>query len=392
MPIRVLRIITRLNIGGPAIHAVLLNSGLAARGFETLLVTGKPEHAEGDMSHLAARHRVNLRGVEDLGREIRPFQDLHSLTKILRIVLQFRPHVVHTHTAKAGFLGRLAAALGRVPVTVHTYHGHVFHGYFGRARAALFLNLERGLAPLTGRLIAISELQKKELAERYRVASADKFEVIPLGFQHLHELAEGRSTIRGPARRKLGIADPTAVVGIIGRLVPVKDHRTFLEAGALLLAQRPDTCFLVVGDGPLRGALEAHARQLGIAQSVHFLGWRHDLAPVYAAMDLCCLSSRNEGTPVALIEALAAGVPVVATSVGGVPDVLHNGQWGRIVPCGLPSALAEAMLASLQDEHRTDQARTEVLARYSSERLLDDIESLYIRLLRQAGVRNAAIP
>ena len=208
------------------------------------------------------------------------------MANILRIVRRFKPHIVHTHTAKAGFLGRLAAVLARVPIRVHTFHGHVFHSYFSRTKTALFLNLERGLAAITTKLIAISNLQKSELTGRYRIAPPDRFEVIPLGFQHLNELADGRKRLRASTRRELGIAQATPVVGIVGRLVPVKDHRTFLEAAAQLRQWRTDTQFLIVGDGPLRVALQAQTQHLGVDDHVRFLGWRRDLASVYAAMDL----------------------------------------------------------------------------------------------------------
>lgn len=392
MSIRVLRIITRLNIGGPAIHTILLNAGLAERGFDCLLLTGQPAHKEGDMSYLAERYQVHVEVVDELGREIRPLQDAISIAKTLRVVRRFKPHIVHTHTAKAGFMGRLAAVLAGVPVRVHTFHGHVFHSYFSPAKTALFLNLERGLAAVTNRLIAISTLQKTELAERYRVAPSSKFDVIPLGFQHLNDLADGRKTLRSSARRELGVDGATAVVGIIGRLVPVKDHTTFLEAAARLVRWRPDTRFLVVGDGPLKTALQVRAQRLGIDNHVQFLGWRRNLTPVYAAMDLCCLSSRNEGTPVAVIEALAAGVPVVATAVGGVPDVLHNGKWGRMTPAGHPSALAQAMFETLSDPLPDPEAQVHTLNHFSAQRLLNDVESLYIRLLKQAGIRSVKKP
>ena len=236
MSIRILRIIARLNIGGPAIHTVLLNAGLKKRGYETLLVTGTTETGEGDMADLASDRGVDLTVIDELSREIRPFRDTLSLVRTIDVIRRFRPHIVHTHTAKAGMLGRLAAFISGVPVRVHTFHGHVFHSYFGPTKTALFLNLERGLARITHRLVAISPLQKEELSSKFNVAPPSSFQVIPLGFEHLEELARARTTMRRSLRDELELDSDHLLVGIVGRLVPVKDHKTFLLAASELLS------------------------------------------------------------------------------------------------------------------------------------------------------------
>ncbi|HEY7409738.1 MAG TPA: glycosyltransferase [Vicinamibacteria bacterium] len=382
-PIRVLRVFSRLNVGGPAVHVILVTEGLGSRGYETRLLVGREEEREGNLHELAVQKGVRCEEVPALGREIRPLSDLRALVTLVRAVREFRPHIVHTHTAKAGVLGRLAAVVARVPVVVHTFHGHVLQGYFGRVRNAVFRVLERALARRSDVLIAVSASVKQDLV-RLRIAAEDKIHVVPLGLD-LERLAG--TLPRGGLRRESGVPDDAPLVGIVGRLAPIKDVGTFLAAAALVRAQRADVRFAVVGDGAERGRLEAAAASLG--EAVFFHGWKRDMASVYGDLDLVVNCSRNEGTPVALIEALAANRPVVATSVGGTPDLLGGGSFGLLVAPADPKALADAILTGLRApdaaKERTLRGRDHVLRLHALPRLLDDLDDLYRRLLLSPG-------
>lgn len=379
-PIRVMRIIARLNIGGPAVHVILLTERLGPPHFESTLVCGQIGPQEGDMAYLADQRGVRPIYVAELGRDLSPLRDLLTLFKLWRLMRQFKPDVVHTHTAKAGFVGRAAAWLARVPVRVHTFHGHVFRGYFGPARTQIFLWLERRAGRITDKLITISPMLKDELVNEFHIAPAGKFTIVPLGL----DLAPFAETPRhaGTFRAAFGIPADAPLVGIVGRLVPIKNHVLFLAMAARLHAGQPEVRFAIIGDGELRADLEARVDALGLRGVVIFTGWQHDLRAVYSDMDALVISSLNEGTPVSVIEALAAGVPVVATAVGGIPDLLYHGQYGRLVPPDDPGALADGVRAALAgggDERAAIQQA--ILAQYGIERLADDLAALYRDLL-----------
>lgn len=380
-PIRVMRIIARLNVGGPAIHVVLLTEHLRPPEFESLLVCGKIGPHEGDMAYLARERGIEPVLVAELGRELSPLRDVMTLFKLWRLMRRFKPDVVHTHTAKAGFAGRVAAWLARVPVRVHTYHGHVLHGYFGPAKTRLFLWLERLTARLTDRLVTISPLLRDELADTYHVAGRDKFAVVPLGL----ELAAYADMPRrqGTFRAAHGLAAEAPLIGIVGRIVPIKNHTLFLEMAAQVRAQVPNARFAIVGDGELRADLEQSVQAMGLSDAVIFTGWVADLAPVYSDMDVLVISSDNEGTPTAIMQALAAGVRVVSTAVGGVPDLMRQGAWGRLTTPGDAAALADAVIQTLAETDSVDQVRREVVAAYDVQRLVDDLSALYRDLLAE---------
>ena len=384
-PVRVLRAIARLNVGGPAMHVSLLSAGLEARGFRTTLVTGRVEAGEADMTDYALERGVTPVVVRALGRSVSPLADLRSFGELLSLVRRARPDVVHTHTAKAGALGRLAAALCGVRVRIHTFHGHVFHGYFGAAATQLVLLAERTLGLLSHRVLAVSEEVGRDLAGVYGVVPPGKIEVVPLGLDLEAFAAAGRGEGRGALRAEIGAAADEPLVGITGRLVPVKDHAFFLEAGAALLREEPRARLVVIGSGPLEEELRARARALGIEGRVHFLGWRRDTARLTADLDVAALTSLNEGTPVALIEAAAAGLPVVSRDVGGVASALRGVADVILVPAGAPPA---GFAASLAAAIRTSRGRArrpdpEVLRRYSVSRLCDDVERIYREELRR---------
>jgi glycosyltransferase involved in cell wall biosynthesis len=388
-PARVARVITRLNIGGPSIQAVRLTTALEAHGFTTALLHGRLGAGEGDMSYLIPPG-ADTRYIATLCRPLSPFDDVRTLLRLYREFRALRPAIVHTHMAKAGMLGRVAAAAynltrGAEPraKVIHTYHGHVLDGYFSRAATALFIGIERMLARISDRIIAISPAIRGELLTTYRIGRADQYEVVPLGFD-LAPFAAVDDRARQEARRALGIPAEALVISTVGRLTAIKQHRLFLDTVKRVVDAEPRAIALIAGDGELRGDLEAHAAALGISDRVRMLGWRRDLATIYAATDVFLLTSRNEGTPVALIEAMATGVPGVSTDVGGVGDVM-GGDTGRMAPFGDAAGLASAIVELLSDPALRAQlgarARARVLEHYDLGRLVGDIAALYRTLL-----------
>src|SRR2546428_3836398 len=387
---RVVRLITRLNVGGPSIQAMTLSDRLRARGVETLLVHGKLGKGEGDMRYLLSTG-VETRYLAALRRPVAPLHDAIAFAQILDILRAVRPQIVHTHMAKAGTLGRLATAfynrtagrLARVRV-VHTYHGHVLEGYFGSPAATLFTRMERHLAAVTDAIVAISPQIRRELLGYFQIGRPAQYHVVPLGFD-LTELSAIDDDQRRAARAALDIQPGAHVVTTVGRLTAIKQHRLFLDVAQQVAESDPAALFLIAGDGELRAELQDYARHLGIAERTRFLGWRRDLATIYAATDVFLLTSRNEGTPVALIESLAAGVPGVSTDVGGVGDVIDSEAVGLLAPFGDAEALAQHVATLLADPARRRamgaRGRAAVATRYHVDRLVNDIEALYRDLL-----------
>ena len=330
----VVRIIDRLNVGGPAIHAVLTARGLDRSRFRTILVIGSVETGEADMGYLLDGADVETVVIPSLGRELRPLRDVATVWRLWRVLRRYRPDIVHTHKSKAGALARPLALLMRVPVRVHTYHGHVYRGYFGRAKTMLFLVIERLLARATHRLVALSPRLLDELSDGYRIAKRDRFTVVPLGFDLAPFVAAEAHA--GALRAELGLGAAAVLVGIVGRMVPVKDHATFIAAAQLLAARRPEVHFVFVGAGELEQPVRDALARAGLQSRAHLLGWRRDLPRVYADLAVVALSSINEGTPVTLVEAMAAGVPVAATRVGGVADLLARRRTRRARPSARP--------------------------------------------------------
>jgi len=380
----VIRVIARLNVGGPAIHVVNLSDGLRDR-YPTLLVAGRVDSTEADMTPIATRRKVDLLALDELGRRISAWQDLIALYKLYSLFRRERPAIVHTHTSKAGTLGRIAAVLARVPVRVHTFHGHVMRGYFSKSRTRVVVLIERALARFTTRVVTISEGQARELVDEFGICPVWKMRVISLGFdlsRFQSDPGQGRDAFRAEVA-----AGDDPVVSIVGRLVPIKNHGLLLDAVAELGRRGVRVVLAVVGGGPEEGKLREHVLRAGIQDRVRFLGWREDLETIYAGSDVVALSSLNEGTPVCLIEALAAGRAVVSTDVGGVRDVLEDGRLGLVVPSGDPAVFADALGSLLADpELRARLGRAgsvSVRSRFGVQRLLDDIASLYDELLRE---------
>ena len=377
--IRVMWIIARLNIGGPASHVVDLAAGLDPERYERLLVTGKREATEGDMSYLAADAGVPVHTLHHLRREIRPWSDLIAQINLIRLMRSWKPQIVHTHTFKAGALGRLAAWYVRIPVVVHTFHGHTFHGYWSTFGSKIAVLLERLLARVTTGIVTISERLKRELLH-YEISAADEIHIIPLGLNLQPFLECGKR--RGELRAVLGLNATDQLIGIVGRLVPIKNHQLFLEAALRLVKNGFLGQFIIVGNGELSEQLLQAAIEKGLRDRVHFMGWQRDLGRIYADLDVLVNSSLNEGTPVAAIEAMAAGVPVVATAVGGVPDMIEERATGYLVPSGDASAMAAAIENALENGAEVRAAaQREAQVRYSLEGLLVRVAALYELLL-----------
>jgi glycosyltransferase involved in cell wall biosynthesis len=384
--VRILRVIARLNMGGPALHVAYLTDGLKKRGYDTTLVAGSLARGEDSMAFVADARDVPVVRIDELGREISPLRDLIATFRLARLIRRERPHILHTHTAKAGTVGRVAALLAgarRPPIVVHTFHGHVLRGYFGPLRSLFFRLLERWLAARTTALIAVSPQVRDDLVS-LGIAPRERFAVIRLGIE-LDERIAAENDGRLESRRYLGIPDDRFAVGWIGRMTAVKRTDDVLVAFKRLRESGVEATLCMVGDGPDRAGLEQQAHDLGIVRETLFLGYQEDVAPFYAAFDALVLPSSNEGTPVSVIEALGAGRPVVATRVGGVPDVVRDGEDGFLVEPGATEELAERLAQLARDpalrERMGKQGRERVLPRYAVERLVDDVDRLYRSLL-----------
>jgi glycosyltransferase involved in cell wall biosynthesis len=396
---RVLRILNRLIIGGPALNATYLSRYMAP-DWETMLVIGGKDDHEQDATHLTERLGLSPVVVPEMKRSIDPKADRAAYNKVKALIKEFKPDVVHTHAAKSGAIGRLAASACKVPVIVHTFHGHVFHSYFGKFKSRAFINIERYLARKSSGIIAISDLQRNELADVYKICPKDKINIIPLGFD-LDRFAQDQDRKRMAFRKRYDIADDEIAIGIVGRIVPVKNHALFVAAAAKLIGMTKQKLrFIVIGDGDMRPAMGEEFRRAGIdyayypeeprhAQAI-CISWQTEMDEVLAGLDLVALTSHNEGTPVSLIEAQAAGRPVVSTSVGGVADVVANGQAGFVTPAGDAEAFAAA-LYNITDDPGTRAAfaaagRDAVASRFSYQRLVRDMDAYY-RMLLERSVR-----
>lgn len=382
--VRVMRIIARLNMGGPAHHVSILSGHLDPKRYVTKLMAGSLAPSEGSLEHLPANHGASAVRISALRPELSAQGDLRALGAVIRAVTSFQPDIVHTHTAKAGLVGRLGALMApiRRPLLVHTFHGHVLRGYFGPAKSAALIALERHLAVHTDRLVGVSQATVDELIA-LGVAPAEQFRMIPLGLD-LREFAAIGPVERAAARRTLGVAPDARIVSFVGRFAPIKRIDLLIEAFARAATEDPRLELLLAGDGETRPAVEHQAHALGLDGHVRFLGFREDLEVVAAASDMAALTSANEGTPVALIEAGAAGCPAVAMRVGGVADIVTP-QTGRLVAAGDVDGLTAGLLALSGDPALTrrlgEAARKHCLTRYSAPRLVADIDALYAGLL-----------
>ena len=401
---KVLRVISRLNIGGPAIHIAFLSNHLDANKYESVLVIGTISPQEGDMSYLLnGFDSDHIYKIEKFQREIHLQRDLLSFFNILKIILIEKPDIVHTHMAKAGALARSAAIIAKPLLRqkikiVHTYHGNVLEGYFGRIKSKLFTIVEKVLAVFSDAIIAISDTQKFDLTEKFKICHPAKVQVINLGFD-LSKFGDP-SLPKGFIRRKIGV-DESVLIGIVGRLVPIKNHYIFFNAARIILDRFPDKSimFVVVGDGELKSSLQDYAMKISLDEHLIFWGWEKEIELIYADLDIVVLTSLNEGTPVSLIEAMASMVPIVTTDVGGIRDLLgesiekldskhgfHICERGIICRTNDATAIANGIEYTLingfgSESDNLSKARDYVQTNYSDYKLLNNIENLYDRLL-----------
>lgn len=374
-----MRIITQLNVSGVALHAILLAARMRAAGYETTLVCGTPTSPDDSLLDVAHSYGIEPLLLPELVGISNPLQAVRASRLLIQTMREHQPHIVHTHSTSAGFPARLAARWARVPVVVQTFHTHPFFGYYSRLDTLLFTLIERIGTRLSDAIITLSEGLRRELSETYRVAPRQRITVLPLGYDLDTLAAQARHS--GQFRAQWGIPADVPLVGTVGRLLPVKNQALLLEAAALVRQARPDAHFVIVGDGAQRATLEAQTAQQGLTEAVTFTGWLGQVAPLYSDLDVLVLSSLNEGTPVPIIEALAAGCPVVATEVGGVPDLLDGGAFGVLVPPRDAQALADAILHRLHAAPKPESARNAMLERYSITRLVQDLDGLYRGLL-----------
>lgn len=391
---RVLRIINRLNLGGPTFNAAYLSKYLAPE-FETLLVSGMKDEAEESSEFIVKNLDLHPVYMPEMYRELNPFRDYKSYYKLRKIIDEFKPDIVHTHAAKAGAVGRLAAFHSGVPVILHTFHGHVFHSYFSPAKTRLFLEIERYLAKRTTKIITLSQIQKNELVDEFKIAPASKFEIVPLGFD-LRKFEENQPEKRAHFRTQYNISDDEIAIGIVGRLVPIKNHELFLRAlkkVSLNTSQRIRA--FIIGDGEERSNIEQIAVSLDLKFNntnprekniLTFTSWIKDIDVSNAGMDIIALTSNNEGTPVSLIEAQASGKPIVSTNVGGIEDIVLKDETAFLSAVGNVDAFAQNLLKIVENDTLRIQMSAKgsdlVRSKFSYTRLCKDMGLLYNSLLQ----------
>lgn len=389
-----LRIINRLNIGGPTFNAAYLTKYLSPE-FETLLVSGTIDDGEASSEYILEELGVKPLYIPEMQRPIRPYKDRKAYIKIQQIIKNFQPDIVHTHAAKAGALGRLAAANSKVPVILHTFHGHVFHSYFHPLVTKVFLQIEKYLAQKSTRIIAISDLQKKELSHDFKICPENKIVVVPNGFD-LDRFQQDYFQKRLQFRSQYQIPEGVRAIGIIGRLAPVKNHELFLQSIDLLRksTQVPFMAF-IIGDGELRNKIETLCNELRLPfarldkrekpQLVNFTSWIKEIDYANAGLDIIALTSWNEGTPVSLVEAQASGNPVVATNVGGVADIVHHEKAGFLTPSNQPEPFAKALQTLLENPELCrsmgEYGKKFSFENFGYQRLIRDMANLYYELL-----------
>lgn len=385
--IKVLRIINRFNIGGPTYNATFLTRFIGDK-YETLLVGGMPEEGESDSLHILDNYGLKPILIEEMRRKPSLISDRAAYKKIKEIIIEFKPDIVHTHASKAGALGRKAAFSCGVPIVIHTFHGHVFHSYFGKLKTLLYKNIERNLAKKSTAIVAISEIQKQELAIEHKICDSKKIRVVNLGFD-LDQFHQKAIDCRKEVRMGLGLTDEIAI-GIIGRLVPIKDHNFFLSVIEQVV-QKTKRKFkvFIVGDGSERETINIRVNKLNetYPELIKMCSWEKDIARFNAGLDIICLTSKNEGTPVSLIEAQAANIPVISTDVGGVQDILKDGETGVIVPRGDLNLYVNALVELINNEEKrkmmSQNGWNYVQEKFHYNTLVQNMDRLYSDLLKE---------
>lgn len=396
--IRVLRIINRFNLGGPTFNVAYLTRYMDDR-FETMLLGGTKDESEASSEFILEDLGIKPTVISEMKRAISPKSDYKSFQEISRAIKEFRPHIVHTHAAKSGTLGRLAAFQNNVSIVLHTFHGHIFHSYFGKASTTIYKLIERYLAKRSSRIIAISQLQADELSIIHKIVDPSKIEIVHLGFD-LSRFQKDQAEKRKAFRDRYSLDDKDIAIGIIGRLVPIKNHKMFLNAVKPVHAANPNARFFIIGDGESKNELLDYCRKSDIAfnwmkapdqdKPLCFSSWIKEIDQVMAGFDIITLTSLNEGTPVSLIEAQSAAKPIVSTRVGGIEDIVVED--GSALLCGIneqmlfnqhliklsKDALKQSAMGKIGQAHVTEQ--------FSYHRLITDMQSLYLKLIEEKNI------
>ena len=391
---KVLRIINRFNLGGPTYNVAYLSKFMEPQ-YQTILVGGEKDETEDSSQFILDKLGLKPIIIQEMKREIDIKNDRIAYLKIRQLIREHKPDIVHTHASKAGTIGRLAARAENVPVIIHTFHGHVFHSYFGKLKTLFYKNIERFLALISTRIIAISEIQKNELSEIHKISTKDKIEIIPLGFD-LNKFQENTLEKRNLFREKYKLNQQTVAIGIIGRLVPVKNHELFLNAISFL-QQTSKIKFkaFIIGDGELRKQLENSAKEKQLEFEtpekenqnaiVVFTSWIKEVDVALSGLDIVALTSFNEGTPVSLIEAQAAGKPIVSTNVGGIEIVVIKNRTALLSEVDKPESFFSNLKTLTEDENlRKEMAAIgwqHVFEKFHYNRLVKDMQNLYEKLL-----------
>jgi glycosyltransferase involved in cell wall biosynthesis len=393
---KVLRIINRFNLGGPTYNVAYLTKYISPE-FETLLVGGAKDESEESSGFIVENLGLKPIIVEEMMREINIKNDYSAYKKIKKIIQEFKPDIVHTHASKAGTLGRLAAISCNVPIIVHTFHGHVFHSYFGKFKTTFYKNIERYLAKRSTAIIAISEKQKQELVEIHKICIPEKVHVIPLGFD-LSKFQVNQEEKRKTFRLKYNLDDDEIAISIIGRLVPVKNHALFLE-GLKKISEKTSKKIraFIIGDGESRIEIEAKAKALNIPfvdgtktnekSLLTFTSWIKEIDLALAGSDIVTLTSFNEGTPVSLIEAQAANKPIVSTNVGGIENVVKPDETALLCENNNIPEFSSQLLKLIENPNLRLQMEQKgwihVHEKFHYSRLVSDMENLYVKLLKK---------
>lgn len=401
---RVLRIINRLNLGGPTYNAAYL-SALLQPDYETMLVAGMRDESEESSEFILEKMNLRPHYIRAMRREINLKDDLQAFRDIKKIIQEFKPDIVHTHAAKSGTLGRIAAHQMKVPVILHTFHGHIFQGYFNKPKTRFFIGIERQMARISTGIIALSEHQKHDLSRVYRICPPEKIKIIPLGFD-LSRIRNAAAHLRSDFRNKYNLDDETLAIGIIGRLVPIKNHTLFIQAWKNVLQRTSKKIHaFIIGDGEDRAQLEQQCIDSGITfntaehprtnASLTFTSWIHEIEVAISGLDIVVLSSNSEGTPVSLIEAQAGGKAILTTDVGGIRDTVLPDETALIVPPGREDAFAEGLLRLIHEKNLRKSMAAKgpsfVQQRFEVKRLVDDMKGYYEELLMQKGVSTSGV-
>lgn len=400
MKIRVLRIINRLVIGGPAYNVSYLTKYLEPE-FETILLSGPKEESEVDSDFIPRQMGIEPLYVKDMNKSLtKPWKDIKAYKEIKKIIQDFKPHIVHTHASKSGFIGRLVALDCKVPIILHTFHGHYFHSYFHPIKTQTLLKIEKVLSSKTDGIIAISPEQFKDLSEVYKVDKPSRVYEIPLGFD-LDRFTINQDEKRKEFRKEFQLNDDDVAIAIIGRMVPIKNHSLFNKAIPAILADLPKNVkFFYIGDGELRNDIESELTSLNVSftteiekdysKPVIFTSWRKDMEVVYAGLDIVALTSFNEGTPVSIIEAQAAKKAVVCTEVGGLNYVVDNNETAILIPSDNLNQLVENLKILILDKSKRiemgEKGYLFVQNKFSYKRLVKEMRSLYLKLLKEKKI------